>query len=397
MKKNIFNIFNIFFVFFKLGLKSFGGPVAHIGYFRSEFVEKRKWLTESEFLEIVTLCQFLPGPASSQIGITIGFLKERYFGAILAWLGFTLPSAAIMIFFAISMTKFNFTEYSGLIKGVIISGGAVVLQACVVMIKNLCPDFLRKTMAALSALIVILIDQVWAQFLIIFISGLFGFFLIKENIPYSSNTNIKFTSSKKTGFFWITIFLILLMTLFFFQRHSNLNLTKVMFHFFNTGSTVFGGGHVVLPLIQNYLTSNSLISNEIIMTGYGLTQVIPGPLFTFSAFIGASLPFEGINPILSGVICCFAIFLPSFFLVFSAIPFWQEIKQNKNYYHIMSGINAGVVGLLISVLYQPFFVSEIKNISQVILLALAFSTIFFTRMNLIYTFLFCAISGYYFL
>ena len=390
------NPFHIFLVFLKLGFYSFGGPIAHIGYFKNEFVDNKKWLSEAEFSEIVTLCQFLPGPASSQTGIAIGFLKGRYLGAISAWLGFTLPSAAFMLSFAIGFSKINYHDYAGLFKGLTIAGCAVVLHACYGMINKLCPDISRKIMAVFAVFFVLLIGQVWAQYAVIVLSGLFGFFLLKDRSTSATPAVFHFKSSKKSALYWLIAFFILLFSCSVFNLFTNSEFIKLLIHLFNTGSTVFGGGHIVLPLLQNYLSAHSLISNEVILSGYGLAQALPGPLFTFSAFVGASLQI-GPHPVITGILCCLTIFLPSFFLVFSALPFWQEIKRNQNYHHVISGINAGVVGLLLAVLYDPLLSSEIQTLQSFILFIIASAAIFFGKTNVILTVVFCAASGYLFL
>lgn len=351
------NITEVFIVFLRLGLTSFGGPIAHISYFHEEFVKRRKWLTDQTYADLVSLCQFLPGPASSQVGIAIGLSRAGYLGALLAWVGFTLPSASILVLFGLGISRFSISaNYLHALKIVAV---AVVAQAIWAMALKLCPDKKRISIAIIAACIMLLFPTELTQILVIFGGGLFGIFFLKlkdESLP----TSFKIPVSKLSGSIFISIFLCILFLLPFLVQITELDSTKLFDSFFRAGSLVFGGGHVVLPLLEAEVVQTGWVSKDLFMTGYGAAQAIPGPLFSISAYIGAV---SNLNPSgwIGACLCLVAAFLPAFLLIVGILPFWEQIRKHKQIRFAMFGINAAVVGLLIAAFYNPVWTSAVFN------------------------------------
>ena len=347
----------VFIIFLRLGLTSFGGPVAHLGYFHAEFVMRRKWLTENSYADLVALCQFLPGPASSQVGIAIGLSRAGYTGALAAWAGFTLPSAIALILFAIGITNYGEIIPAGVLHGLKVAAVAVVAQAVWGMGKNLCTDVARISIMALAACFVLLVPSALGQVSVIGIAALIGLALFK---PEKTRVHdpLPITIRRRVGFGWLALFFALLIGLPLFAAWYPNQILSMVDTFFRAGSLVFGGGHVVLPLLQAEVVPAGWISNDTFLAGYGAAQAVPGPLFTFSAFLGGSMT-QSPSGWLGGIICLLAIFAPSFLLVMGALPFWESLRQNLRTRAALSGINAAVVGLLLAALYQPVWTSAI--------------------------------------
>jgi len=304
------SVLNIFLLFLRLGLTSFGGPVAHIGYFREEFVARKKWLSDHAYTEIVALCQFLPGPASSQVGLAIGMSQAGYRGALAAWLGFTLPSAIAITLFAFGLNNFDGSYINGIVRGLKIVAVAIVAQAVWGMAKSLCTGITRKGLAIFAALIVINLPSSVGQIGAIVVCGLLGVVLINKSNDESAQ-ELVIQPNKKIGLLFLSLFLPLLSWL------SPSQTTQSLASFYQAGSLVFGGGHVVLPLLQAEVVSNGLVSNETFLAGYGAAQAVPGPLFTFASFLGASI-YDGNMGWYGSLLCLFAIFLPAFLLIAGA-------------------------------------------------------------------------------
>ena len=357
MISNTYNSWTVFLIFLRLGLTSFGGPAAHLGYFREEFVTRRQWFSDSSYADLVALCQFLPGPASSQVGMAIGFYRSGYMGALAAWIGFTLPSAIVLILFAIGLTHYNNIQLAGVLDGLKIVAVAVVIQALWGMARSLCPDTPRITIMAFTACFVLLIPSIWGQVLVIIISGIIGLLVFKPNtvMAYSS---LPTSITTRTGWFWLAIFFSLLIGLPFLKIIFPNQIISLIDAFYRTGSLVFGGGHVVLPLLQNEIVSTGWLNNDTFLAGYSLAQAVPGPLFTFAAFLGASMEGSSANWIV-GLICLLAIFIPSFLLVFGTLPYWERMRNNSHMRAALYSINAAVVGILLAALYQPIWTSSI--------------------------------------
>ncbi len=351
------NPIEIFLVFLRLGLTSFGGPIAHLGYFRQEFVARRKWFSEKSYVDLVALCQFLPGPASSQVGIAIGLSRGGVWGALLAWLGFMLPSAVALVLFAYGLSLFGTHLGTGWLHGLQLVAVAVVAQALWGMGKTLSPDIIRATFTVCAAALVIFIPSPLAQIGIIVVGGLAGWALL----PFSPETHKGFLqtrTSRTTGAILISLFFLLLFPLPILAAHFN-NYTVQLFDvFYRTGSLVFGGGHVVLPLLQSQVVARGWVSNDLFLAGYGAAQAVPGPLFTFAAYLGA-ISTQTPSGWLGAAIAVVAIFLPSFLLVIGIIPFWDRLRHYQGMQKVMMGINSAVVGLLLAAFYNPVWKSAI--------------------------------------
>ncbi|MCJ1778289.1 chromate efflux transporter [Mammaliicoccus sciuri] len=351
----MYKYINIFFVALKLGLLSFGGPTAHLGYFYDEYVKKRKWLDEKEYSDLVALCQFLPGPASSQVGIGIGTIRGGIGGGIISFIGFTIPSVIILMIFSTLFTNSdaNFTWMQGL-KLVAV---AIVAQAIIGMGKKLTNT---KTTIALALFVLILslvINNLYIQVIALSITGIYGLIFLKQTSTDRTKTkNKSFKLPKKLGFISLSLFFLLLTVLPIASSMTN-NLWLNMFDsFYRSGSLVFGGGHVVLPLLKNEFVPSGLISPDNFITGYAAAQAVPGPLFTFASYIGMSI--EGVG---GAILATIAIFLPAFLLLFGILPFWDNIKSNIYAEGFLKGISAGVVGILIAAFYNPIWTSTIKS------------------------------------
>lgn len=347
----------VFLIFLRLGLTSFGGPVAHLGYFRDEFVCRRGWLSERSYADLVTLCQFLPGPASSQVGIALGLSRAGYRGALAAWLGFTLPSALALMLFALGLASIGEAMPVGILHGLKVVAVAIVAQAVWGMARNLCPDAPRLALMTVAACLVLLVPSAWAQVGAIVAAGFAGLLMFKP-APTQAHDPLPINVSQGAGVFWLTLFFVLLLGLPLLAEFWPSQTLNIFDAFYRTGSLVFGGGHVMLPLLQAEVVPTGWVSNETFLAGYGATQAVPGPLFTFAAFLGASLqgPQSGW---LGGVLCLIAIFVPSFLLIFGALPFWEQLRRNLRMQAALLGINAAVVGLLLAALYQPVWTSAI--------------------------------------
>ncbi len=347
----------VFLIFLRLGLTSFGGPVAHLGYFRDEFVIRRKWLTENSYADLIALCQFLPGPASSQVGIAIGLSRAGYTGALAAWTGFTLPSAIVLMLFAIGISSYGDIVPLGVLHGLKVAAVAVVAQAVWGMGKNLCTDVARISIMALAACFVLLVPSALAQVSVIAIAAIIGLLWFKPE-KLMAHDPLPITVRRRTGLVWLFLFFLLLIGLPLLTALYPSQTLSMVDTFFRAGSLVFGGGHVVLPLLQAEIVPAGWISNDTFLAGYGATQAVPGPLFTFAAFLGSSMN-QAPSGWLGGMICLIAIFAPSFLLVMGALPFWESLRQNLRTRAALSGINAAVVGLLLAALYQPVWTSAI--------------------------------------
>ncbi|GGG58475.1 chromate transporter [Pseudohongiella nitratireducens] len=373
----------VFLIFLRLGLTSFGGPVAHLGFFREEFVARRKWMSDHQYADLVALCQFLPGPASSQVGLALGMSQRGYRGAMAAWLGFTMPSAIFLVAAAYGFAQADSLS-SGLLSGLKIAAVAVVAQAVWSMAPNLCPDRPRQLIMLLAAAIVLMLPIPAVQLGVLLLAAGAGFLLPAAQIPAPAEQGqVKGSWATRKGARLSAILLALFVLIFFMlpvvanaTGLAWLNLADI---FYRTGALVFGGGHVVLPLLQTELVPTGWISEDLFLAGYGLTQAVPGPLFTFSAFVGAAAnqPYPGW---LAALVCLLAIFLPSFLLVGGILPYWEKLRQLQWVRQILLGVNAAVVGLLLAALYQPVWTSAISGQPSFVLLLLACAALFVLRL-----------------
>lgn len=366
-------IWEVFWAACKLGLTSFGGPIAHIGYFRDEYVVRRQWLNERAFADMVALCQFLPGPASSQLGMAIGVNRAGIFGAIAAWMGFTLPSAVLMIAFAYGADILSLGD-SGWLQGLKLAAVAIVAQAVWSMSRSLAPDRLRGTLAVGAASIAILVPGMWGQLLPLLLCAGIGLLLLK---PQEEAAHMVKDQRQPIGraaaVCMLAIFFLLLFLLPLISRWSGSSILSLIDGVYRAGSLVFGGGHVVLPMLEaEFLgTSANQLTNDQFMSGYGAVQAVPGPLFTFAAYIGAALQ-QGPMRIVYACIALVAIFLPSFLLLIGALPFWESLKNNSAAQAALKGVNAGIVGILLAALYDPIFIDTVSTSIQFVFVIVLF-------------------------
>jgi chromate transporter len=348
---------SVFLIFLRLGLTSFGGPIAHLGYFRDEFVTRRRWLSEGSYADLVALCQFLPGPASSQVGIALGLSRAGYGGALAAWAGFTLPSAIALILFALGMSRYGTAISPGALHGLKVVAVAVVAQAVWGMARNLCTDVPRVTLMAIAACVALLEPSAWGQVSVIAAAAVAGLLLFKPG-QSAGHDPLPITIRRRTGAIWLVLFLALLVGLPLLAQVLPNQTVAMVDAFYRAGSLVFGGGHVVLPLLQAEVVPSGWVGNDAFLAGYGAAQAVPGPLFTFAAFLGASMNLAP-SGWTGGVICLLAIFAPAFLLIMGVLPFWECLRRSSRTQAALAGVNAAVVGLLLAALYQPVWTSAI--------------------------------------
>ncbi len=372
------SLLRLFLIFLRLGLTSFGGPIAHLGYFRAEFVTRRRWLGERAYADLVALCQFLPGPASSQVGMAIGLARGGYGGALAAWAGFTLPSALAMILFARGLARHGELLPAGALHGLEIVAVAVVAQAVWGMARSLCPDAPRVTLMALAACSVLALPGAAAQVGVIAAAGLIGVLLLPTALV-CAHEPLSVPITRRAGAFWLGLFLALLIGLPILACLLPVPALAVADAFFRAGALVFGGGHVVLPLLQAAVVPAGWVDGPTFLAGYGAAQAVPGPLFTFAAFLGASMQ-SGPSGWAGGLLCLVAIFAPSFLLVAGALPFWEGLRRNVRLRAALAGVNAAVVGVLLAALYDPVWTSAIGTPRDFALALLAFVALVFWRL-----------------
>jgi chromate transporter len=361
-------------VFFRLGLTSFGGPVAHLGYFREEFVRRRGWLDDKSYADLVALCQFLPGPASSQVGIAVGLLRGRYAGALAAWIGFTLPSAVAMVLFGYGIDALGDTAGSGWLHGLKVAAVAVVAQAVLGMARTLAPDRARATLAVAAAIIALGAPSSWGQIGAIALGGIVGALLLRGGADVAPAA-LPLSVSRALGALLLVAFFALLIGLPLLAAAIPSQALKDFDAFYRAGSLVFGGGHVVLPLLQASVVPPGWVGNDAFLAGYGAAQAVPGPLFTFAAYLGTVMEPKP-NGWIGASICLVAIFLPSFLLVIGALPFWEELRRRPLAQAALRGVNAAVVGLLLAALYQPVWTVGITSAADFALAVAAFLLLF---------------------
>lgn len=367
----------VFAAFLKLGLTSFGGPVAHLGYFHDEFVVRRRWFDERAYADLVALCQFLPGPASSQVGMAIGLSRAGYLGALAAWTAFTLPSAIALVLFAFSIGFLGQALGSGWLHGLKVAAVAVVALAVLGMARTLAPDRERATLAVVAAAITLALPSAWGQIGAIVLGGVVGVTLLKGGGPIA-HAELPLSVSRRAGIVALVAFFTLLIGLPFLAAATESQGVALFEAFYRAGSLVFGGGHVVLPLLQASVVPPGWVSNDAFLAGYGAAQAVPGPLFTFSAYLGAVMGPEP-NGWAGAAMCLVAIFLPSFLLVVGALPFWEDLRRTPTAQAALKGVNAAVVGLLLAALYHPVWTAGILGPADFALAAAAFLLLFMWR------------------
>ena len=359
----------------RLGLTSFGGPIAHLGYFHEEYVKRRKWIDEQSYADLVALCQFLPGPASSQVSIAIGIARAGLPGGFAAWLGFTMPSAVALIAFAFGIGALASAANAGWLHGLKVVAVAVVAQAVLGMARSLCPDRERATLAILASIVALTWPTAVGQLSSIAIAGVVGSIIFPTTVS-ASLSHMRFPVEKRTGIAAWIIFLTLLIGLPLLRQVAPIHALEVFDSFFRAGSLVFGGGHVVLPLLQAEVVGPGWVTNEQFVAGYGAAQAVPGPLFTFAAYLGALMGTEP-NGWTGAFLTLVAIFLPSFLLVTGALPFWDRLRSVPVFQSALKGVNAAVVGLLLTALYTPVWTSAIHSPADFGLGLVAFGLLMF--------------------
>ncbi|HTI85609.1 MAG TPA: chromate efflux transporter [Alphaproteobacteria bacterium] len=347
---------SVFLIFLRLGLTSFGGPIAHLGYFRAEFVDRRRWLDEVHYADVVALSQFLPGPASSKVGIIIGTLRAGIPGALAAWLGFTAPSALAMVAFGYGVTQLGGLAGSPWLHGLKIVAVAVVAQAVWGMARSLCPDRERQAIMAVAAVLTLAVPSSLGQIGAIIAGALIGWRALPGEVI--ALTPLPVRISRWWSIASIVLFVALLVGLPFAAVSTGSHGVAVFEAFYRSGSLVFGGGHVVLPLLQASTVQTGWVDGDAFLAGYGAAQAVPGPLFTFSAYLGTVMQSYP-NGWVGGLFCLVGIFLPSFFLAIGPLPFWDWIRRHPGMRSVLKGVNAAVVGLLLAALYNPVWTSAI--------------------------------------
>ncbi|WP_419865577.1 chromate transporter [Fictibacillus phosphorivorans] len=366
-------LLEILFVSTRLGLTSFGGPIAHLGYFHEEYVRKRKWMDEKSYADLVALCQFLPGPASSQVGIGIGVMRGGVLGGIVSFIGFTLPSVIALVLFALILQGLNVADLSW-IHGLKLVAVAVVAHAILGMAEKLTPDLKRKTIALFALVGTLLWQTAFSQVGVILVAGIAGFLLYREQTK-SDDSKYEFPVSKTFAAICLSIFFALLVILPILRESTSISWIAVFDSFYRSGSLVFGGGHVVLPLLEREFVPTGWISEEAFLAGYGAAQAVPGPLFTFAAYIGAVM-----NGWKGGLLATFAIFLPAFLLILGSLPFWNMLRRNPKIKGALMGVNAAVVGILISAFYKPIWTSTILKPIDFAFAAILFSLLVYWKL-----------------
>ena len=367
---------HIFAVFLRLGLTSFGGPVAHLGYFREEFVRRRRWLDEAHYADLVALCQFLPGPASSQVGIAIGLTRAGLRGAAAAWLGFTVPSALLLILFGYGVGAWRGLLDAGWLHGLKIVAVAIVAQAVWGMARSLAPDRPRVTLAGAAALLTLAWPGSLGQIIAILGGGIVGWRLLGTDAAPSAAPPL--TIGRRHAIPALALFFVLLAGLPLLARATPSHAVALVDGFYRTGALVFGGGHVVLPLLQSAVVPPGWIGNDAFLAGYGAAQAVPGPLFTFAAYLGTVMQ-PAPTGWRGGLLCLAAIFLPSFLLVVGTLPFWHALRARRPVQAALRGVNTVVVGLLLAALYQPVWTSAIAGPADFGLAIAAFILLVFWR------------------
>lgn len=380
----------VFRTFLKLGLTSFGGPIAHLGYFRKELVERQRWVSESQFGQMLAICQFLPGPASSQLGFAMGLLRARWGGALAAFAGFTFPSALLLVLFSYALPALSGPIGASAIHGLKIVACVVVADAVLGMAKNLCPDARRRVIAIVCAAVMTFTASAWMQLVVVAGGALAGLMLCRT-VPAIADAQIKAPVRKRVAAVLFVVFLILLFVLPLLAASGGA-LAQIADAFYRAGALVFGGGHVVLPLLEESVVAAGMVTQEQFLAGYGASQAIPGPLFAFSAYLGALIPSDYGNWLTALAALAF-IFLPGLLLVSAALPVWQSIAHQPRAIHAIAGVNAAVVGILAAALYDPIFTSSILAVSDLAIAAVGFGMLALWRLSPLLIVLWCVAAS----
>jgi chromate transporter len=378
----------VFVAALRLGLTSFGGPIAHLGYFRREYVTRRMWLDETGFADLVALCQFLPGPASSQLGIAIGTLRAGPVGGIAAWVGFTMPSAIAMIAFGLVATSTDLSS-AAWVHGLKLAAVAVVAQAVIAMAVRLTPDWPRLLVAVGAAAVILATGSPFAQLAVLAGGAFIGWLVLRSSASTVADAVSAAGLSRRVGVVALGLFAGLLVALPLLAALDGTAVASIS-AFFQAGALVFGGGHVVLPLLHASVVGPGFVSDGQFLAGYGAAQAVPGPLFTFAGFLGtvSTAPPGGAA---GGLVAVVAIFAPSFLLIWGALPFWHELRASTSFRRALAGTNAAVVGLLAAALYTPVWTSAVTGLADVAVAGLAFAALLTGRVPPIVVVVGCAL------
>jgi chromate transporter len=366
------SVAEVFGAFLLLGLTSFGGPVAHIGYFREAFVVRRKWLGDAAYADLVALCQFLPGPASSQVGMALGLQRAGYGGMLAAWTAFTLPSALLLVAFAWGAAMLDAETSEGWITGLKAAAVGVVAHAVLGMASSLAPDRERASVAVGAMIIALFLPTAAGQIIAIAAGGLAGLVWLRPALPkMGGHEAFDVPVSRTVGAAYLLLFAVLLIALPFLAAATAEPIVAMADKFYRAGSLVFGGGHVVLPLLQAEVVGTGHVAEPAFLAGYGAAQAVPGPLFSFAAYLGAisQTPPSGIA---GAAIALIAIYVPSALLVLGALPFWEGLRASQTARRALMGVNAAVVGLLAAALYDPVFTAGVTSSFSMAIAAASF-------------------------
>jgi len=359
-------------VFLKLGLSSFGGPIAHLGYFRNELIVRRGWMDEGSYADLVSLCQFLPGPASSQVALSLGLLRAGFAGGLAAWVGFTLPSAAVLVLFAYGASSLHGPIAAGLLHGLKLVAVAIVAQAVWGMGRALCPDWQRVTLATISGLVLHFFGSPATQIIVILVGGLLGLGLCRRNSAVTAAAEpLPSPVSRQAGFASLVLFCVLLAGLPILRSFTQSQSVALIDAFYRSGALVFGGGHVVLPLLRQAFVGPGWVTDDAFLAGYGAAQTVPGPLFTFAAYLGTVVK-PSPHGLPGAILGLLGIFLPGVLILLGSLPFWDGLRKRLGARAMMAGVNAVVVGLLAAALYDPVWTSSVKTLADVGLALIGF-------------------------
>ncbi len=376
----------IFLAALRLGCTSFGGPIAHLAYFRKEYVEKRRWLDEAHYADLVALCQFLPGPASSQTGFGVGYLQRGLAGGLAAWLGFTLPSAILMIAFGCGLATMGDLTHAGWLQGLKVAAVAVVTQAVFAMWRQLCPDVPRSALAGAAAGVLLFVPTAWSQVAVIGTGALAGLLFLQTSTADDRGStdepnrgkSVSVSPSFRVSVICLGCFFVLLVALPSIARVTQVPAVAVADKFYRTGALVFGGGHVVLPLLEREVVTPGWLTHDRFLAGYGAAQAVPGPLFTFAGYLGAVIN-TGWRGVAGGVWALIWIFAPALLIVLGVLPYWQRLRANPAARAALRGANAAVVGVLLAALIDPVAPAGLLGWHHAIMAAVAIAALLFSK------------------
>lgn len=381
----------VFFTFLKLGLTSFGGPIAHLAYFRKEIVDRRGWVSENQYAQLLALCQFLPGPASSQLGFSLGLLRAGWVGALAAFIAFTLPSALLLFAFATLFPKISGNIGEAAIHGLKLVALPVVAQGVLGMSRQLCPDITRAMVAVFAAAVVLMFGQAWVQLLVIALGAVAGITCCRDARSISCAI-LQLRHGPVLGWILIVVFGMLLFGLPLAAAYGDSSLLAISNAFYRAGALVFGGGHIVLPLLQDGVVLPGWVSPDEFLAGYGAAQAVPGPMFAVAAYLGASMP-GGDGGVVGASVALAAIFLPGFLLVAGVLPLWAAITHLPVAARAISGVNAAVVGLLGAALYDPVWVSTVRGPLDLAIAIMGFVLLVVWRVSAFFVVIWCVAAS----